>query len=86
VGYHSLTTTTHSSNVNLPSSGQHVTARLSARTVSVAGGNSVQDLQVRGTTIHTTDGEKIKLRVVYFPNQKHTPTVIMSREFVAEQF
>jgi len=38
VGFHSLTTTTHPPNVNLPSSGQQVTARLSARKVSVAGG------------------------------------------------
>jgi len=37
VGFHSLTTTTHPPNVNLPSSGQQVTARLSARKVSVAG-------------------------------------------------
>jgi hypothetical protein len=37
VGFHSLTTTTHPPNVNLPSSGQEVTARLSARKVSVAG-------------------------------------------------
>jgi hypothetical protein len=36
VGFHSLTTTTHPPNVNLPSSGQQVTARLSARKVSVA--------------------------------------------------
>jgi hypothetical protein len=38
VGCHPLTTTTHSSNVNLPSSRQQVTARLSARKVSVTGG------------------------------------------------
>jgi hypothetical protein len=43
VGYHSLTTTTHSSDVNLPSSGQHITAWLSARTVSVARGNRAKD-------------------------------------------
>ena len=36
--FHSLTTTTHPPNVNLPSSGQPVTPRLSARKVSVAGG------------------------------------------------
>jgi hypothetical protein len=42
VGFHSLTTTTHPPNVNLPSSGQQVTARLSARKVSVAGGNRAQ--------------------------------------------
>jgi hypothetical protein len=36
VGYRSLSMTTPSSNVNLPSSGRHVTARLSSRTVSVA--------------------------------------------------
>jgi hypothetical protein len=50
MGYRSLMTTTHSSNVNLPSSGQHVTARLSTRTVSVAGGNRAQDPLVRDTT------------------------------------
>jgi len=38
VGFHSLTTTTHPSNVNLLSSGQQVTARLSARKLSLAGG------------------------------------------------
>ena len=38
MGYHSFTTTTNPSNVNLPSSGQQSTARLSARKVSVAGG------------------------------------------------
>ena len=38
MGFHSLTTTTHPSNVNLPSSGHQVTARLSARRISVAGG------------------------------------------------
>jgi len=38
VGFHSLTTTTHPPSVKLPSSGQQVTARLSAHKVSVAGG------------------------------------------------
>jgi hypothetical protein len=38
VGFHSLTTTTHPPNFNLPSSGQQITARLSARKVSAAGG------------------------------------------------
>ena len=38
VAFHSLATTTHPPNINLPSSGQQVTARLSARKVSVAGG------------------------------------------------
>jgi len=33
VGFQSLTRTTHPPNVNLPSSGQQVTARLSARNV-----------------------------------------------------
>jgi len=42
VGFHSLTTTTHPQNVNLPSSGQQVTARLSARKVSVAGGGGAR--------------------------------------------
>jgi hypothetical protein len=35
---HSFTTTTHTSNVDLPSSVQQATARLSARKVAVAGG------------------------------------------------
>jgi hypothetical protein len=38
MGYHFLTKTTHPSNVNLPSSGQQGTARLSARKVFVARG------------------------------------------------
>ena len=37
MGFHFLTTTTHPPNVNLPFSGQQVTARLSAHKVSVAG-------------------------------------------------
>ena len=37
LGFHSLTTTTHPPNVNLPSAGQQVTARLSACKVSVVG-------------------------------------------------
>ena len=37
-GFHSLTTTTHPPYVNLPYSGQQVTARLSTRKVSVTGG------------------------------------------------
>jgi len=37
MGYHILTTTTHPSNVNLPSSGQQSTAWLSARKVCVNG-------------------------------------------------
>ena len=36
MGFNSLTTTTHPSNVNVPSSGQQVTARLFARKVSIA--------------------------------------------------
>jgi hypothetical protein len=51
VGFRSLTTTTHPPNVNLPSSGQKVTARLSARKVSVTGGNRAQDPLVRDTTL-----------------------------------
>ena len=47
VGFHSLTTTTHPPNVNLPSSGQQVTARLSARKVSVGGGGSPQHPLIR---------------------------------------
>jgi hypothetical protein len=50
VGFHSLTTTTHPPNVNLPSSGQQVTARLSARKVSVTRGKRTQDPLVRDTT------------------------------------
>jgi len=50
VGFNSLTTNTHPPNVNLPSSGHHVTARLSVRKVSVAGGNRAQDPPVRDTT------------------------------------
>ena len=56
VGFHSLTTTTHPPNVNLPSSGQQVTARLSARKVSVAGGNRAQDPLVRDTTLSVPCG------------------------------
>jgi hypothetical protein len=48
MGFHSLTTTTHPP--NLPSSGQQVTARLSARKVSVAGGTRTQDPLVRDAT------------------------------------
>jgi len=50
VGCHYITTTTHPPNVILPSSGQQVTARLSARKVSVTGGNRAQDPLVRDTT------------------------------------
>jgi hypothetical protein len=50
VGIHSLTTTTHHPRVNLPSSGQQVTARLSAHKVSVTRGNRAQDPLVRDTT------------------------------------
>jgi len=52
VGLNCLTTTTHPPNVNLPSSGQHVTVRLSTRKVSVAGGNRAQDPLVRDTTLN----------------------------------
>jgi len=38
VEFHSLTTTTHPPIINLPSSGQQVTARLSVRKVPVTGG------------------------------------------------
>ena len=51
MGFHSLTTTTHAPNVSLLSSGQQVTARLSARKVSVTGGNRAQDPLVRDTTM-----------------------------------
>ena len=51
VGFHSLTTTILPQNANLPSSGQHFTARLSARKVTVAGGNRAQDPLVRDATI-----------------------------------
>lgn len=50
MGYHSLTTTTHPSKVNLPFSGQQNTTRLSARKVSVAGRNRAQDPMLRDTT------------------------------------
>jgi hypothetical protein len=50
VGFHSLTTTTHPPNANIPSSGQQVTARLSTRKVSVAVGNRAQDPMIRDTT------------------------------------
>jgi hypothetical protein len=52
MGYHSLMTTAHSSNINLPSSGQQVTARLSAHKVPVIRGNRAQDPLVRDTTKH----------------------------------
>jgi hypothetical protein len=54
VGFHSLTTTNHPLNVNLPTSGQQVTAPLSAHKVSVTGGNRAQDPLVRDTTILCT--------------------------------
>ena len=50
VGFNSIMTTTHPPNVNLPSSGQQITDWLSARKVSVAGGNRAQDSLVRDTT------------------------------------
>jgi hypothetical protein len=43
-------TTTHPPNVSLQSSGQQVTARLSARKVSVTRGNRAQDPLVRNIT------------------------------------
>jgi len=49
VGFNSLTTNTHPPNFILPPSGQQDTARLSARKVSVAGGNRVQEPLVRDT-------------------------------------
>jgi len=55
-------TTTHPPNVNLPSSGQQVTAQLSACKVSVAGGNRAQDSLVRDTTLcysASSDSDKI---------------------------
>jgi len=55
VDFNSLTTTTHPPNVNLTSSGQHVTARLSARKVSVAGRKRAEDPLVRDTTTVFTD-------------------------------
>jgi hypothetical protein len=51
VGYHSLKTTTHFSNVNLLSSGQQITARLSARKVSVAGVKIAYDPLARDATL-----------------------------------
>jgi hypothetical protein len=50
-GYHSLTPTTHPLNVNLPSSGQQGTARLSACKVSDAGGIGAEDPLVRDATV-----------------------------------
>jgi len=52
VGFNSLTTTTNPPNVNVPTSGQQVTARLFARKVSIAGRNRAQDPLVRHTTIN----------------------------------
>jgi hypothetical protein len=52
MGFHSCTTTTHPTNVNLPSTGQQVTARLSVCKVSVTGGNRAQAPLVRDTTIY----------------------------------
>jgi len=49
--YNSLATTTHPLYVNLPSSGQQGTARLSARKTYVARGNRAQDTLVRDTTL-----------------------------------
>ena len=51
MGCHSLTTTSHPPNVSLPSSGQQVTSRLSARKVSVTEGKGAQDPLVRDTTV-----------------------------------
>jgi hypothetical protein len=51
LGFHSLTTTTHPSNVNLPYSEQQFTARLSAPKVSITVGNGAQDALVRDTTL-----------------------------------
>jgi len=51
VGFYSLMTTIHPLHVNLPSSGQQVTARPSARKVSVTGGKRAQDPLVRDTTV-----------------------------------
>jgi len=52
VGFHSLTTTTYPPNVNLPSSGQQVTARLSARKVSVTEGGTGPKTPWSGTLQH----------------------------------
>jgi len=54
VGFQSLTTPTHHSKVNLPSSGQEVTAQPSARKVSVAGrrGGSGQGPRPPGQGLH----------------------------------
>jgi hypothetical protein len=49
MAYHSLTTTIHSSNFNLPSSGQEVTARLSARKVFVTWGGTELKIPWWGT-------------------------------------
>jgi len=50
MGFNSLMTTTNPPNINLPSSGQHVTAQLSAHKVSVARGDGAQNPLVRDTT------------------------------------
>ena len=50
VGFDSLTTTTHPPNVNLPPSGQKVTAQLFARKVCVAGSNGAEDSLLTDTT------------------------------------
>jgi len=53
VGYHSLMTTTHPSNVNLPFSGQQGTARLYARkTCRRGGGDRTQNPLVRDATLN----------------------------------
>jgi len=50
--FHSLTTTTHPSNINHPSSGQQVTAGLSAHKVSVTGGGAGPKTPWSGTLQH----------------------------------
>jgi len=56
VDFNSLTSTTHPPNFNLPSSGQHVTARLSALKVSVAGAKRAEDPLVVDTNKNLVSG------------------------------
>jgi hypothetical protein len=73
VGFHSLTTTTHPPNVNLPSSGQQVTARLSAPKVSVAGGNRDQDPPYQGHYI------RIGVSVCGVWRRRPSPSIVINR-------
>jgi hypothetical protein len=80
VGFHSLTTTTHPPNVNLPSSGHQVTARLYARKVSVARRNSAQDPLVRGTLHYCEAGNTFFKCQMNFTLQRVTATRLSLRD------